>query len=886
VSVAYTPEGDELWVSNHVSDTVSVIDARRTSRSRHTVIRTIQELDPDGATLFDEPVGLAFASGKGYVALSSRNDIAVIDRETYQVQRRIHITAQDPRAIAARDGLLYVAAFESGNQSELSVCPERFDPPQCTLGPTDIGDFVTIPNLPGREKLIVIDPDVPDRDLFVIDTASDTVVDVVDHVGTLLYGVAVASDHRVFVTHTDARNAVNGNEGENLVTLENRVFENRIAVVPCGGGGCGGPDQIHLEPPLPAQPGRDAALATPYGIAVSEDDAVLLVTAAGTSRVFSVDAASGAVLDAIDTGTPSGQQIPKGLALRSDARGAPQTAYVLNTLDNSVSIVDVRDPEALALVATLPVGADPTPESVRLGRIAFMNAFASDSATFSCESCHPDGNTDQLLWRIGGGCFFGECTGDDAPRTTMPVRGLAGTLPLHWDGTLGDPIGGRNGALGPFGDIPPSCQDDASCFRHLVDAGLSGVMCDQDPQCAVGGSGLPGRLSQAERQHMARFLASVSYPPARSRRIDDGLSESAVRGLSDFFVDHGGIGSLGGVRSCGDMNNGCHALPLLASTNSPTLQGFDAPTLRGISDRFIQFSLGMNSSEEALAAAVVGGPLPFGPLVLNSPPSQIPWDPAEGFEEQVSFAAAFAAFEPIYRVGPIDIFQMLEESSTGHSGATGRQLTLDAALDAAGEALMDELEAADGRGVVSLRADGRWLPAGLPVSLFYRVDDRDGPGAVAEPEPRYVPAHGPSFSSGELRELAREGRLLVTLTAGLPGGVGPGGVARPLLSPQFVTDGAIGNPNLPLLSGNPLFAARAVGVGAEARTFVDGQPAEANFVCANGVFEPYCSSDLLLIRLESLPQRTGMHTLQLQNPDGELSNEFPFCVGASRAACL
>ena len=50
------------------------------------------------------------------------------------------------------------------------------------------------------------------------------------------------------VTQADARNAVNGLDGENLDCLENRMFFNRIATVNCNGAGCGSPSQIELEP--------------------------------------------------------------------------------------------------------------------------------------------------------------------------------------------------------------------------------------------------------------------------------------------------------------------------------------------------------------------------------------------------------------------------------------------------------------------------------------------------------------------------------------------------------------------------------------------------------------------------------------------------------------
>ncbi|HEY8494703.1 MAG TPA: beta-propeller fold lactonase family protein, partial [Myxococcota bacterium] len=619
VSLAVKPNGTELWVANHVSDSVSVVDVNPASPTYLSVIHTIQDIDSNGVSQFDEPVGIAFASNsKAYVALSSRNDIAVINANTYQVTKRIRITAQEPRAIAVRGGKLYVAAFESSNQTELSVCPGVAPGPsgsQCTLDTNDIVTFVvTSPNIPGEPVEIVRDPDVPDRDLFVFNTSDESEFDVVTGVGTLLYGLAVDGNGNAFVTATDARNDVNGQNGTNLIDLDNRMFFNQVARVSCGGSSCGIPAIFDLEnAPPPSQP-NGTQLATPYGIAISGDNSTIVGTAMGSSRLFTMNASTGQVLARLDlnAGVASafGQQIPKGVALRSAGNGAPQTAYVLNTLENTVSIVDVSNPSAPVHLGKISVGNDPTPAAIRRGRIAFANAWGSSTGTFSCESCHPDAHTDQLLWRIGGACFFGACSGDDEVRSTMPIRGLRNTLPLHWDGTLGDPFGGGNGAVGFNGNGGTDCtlgdaDGDHDCFVDLVDESLAGVMCDQTGGCDTGPSGRPGLLTAQERDDMARFIASTVYPPPRSRRITDQLSALARGGFEDFFVDAAGTfpsdaGDLLGVTTCADMNSGCHALPLGADTNSSTLAGFDAPTMRGMTDRFLHFSLGITTAEETL----------------------------------------------------------------------------------------------------------------------------------------------------------------------------------------------------------------------------------------------------------------------------------------------
>jgi YVTN family beta-propeller protein len=122
VSIAIRPDGKEVWVSNHVSDSVSVIDNDPKSPTYLHVIATVQEFDSKTkATSFDEPVGIAFASNdKVYVALSSENQIAVINVATRIIDKRLTIAAQDPRAIVVRGDRLYVIPFESNNKTQLS----------------------------------------------------------------------------------------------------------------------------------------------------------------------------------------------------------------------------------------------------------------------------------------------------------------------------------------------------------------------------------------------------------------------------------------------------------------------------------------------------------------------------------------------------------------------------------------------------------------------------------------------------------------------------------------------------------------------------------------------------------------------------------------------
>ena len=239
VGLAVKPDGTELWVTNHISDSVSVIDTDADSDFFQQVVGTVNDFHPNTlATRFDEPVGVAFADdSKAYVALSTSNRIAIVDVATRKVTGRLTIAAQDPRAIAVRNNRLYVIAFESNNQTQLSGCEaESIDDDVCTF---DAVEHVFRNNnvlSTNYDADIVKNTELPDRDLFIFDTDTDRRLRVVSGVGTLLYGLAVDSSGTVYVAQAEARNDANGRagtQGEGLAEMENRAFLNQITQVDC-----------------------------------------------------------------------------------------------------------------------------------------------------------------------------------------------------------------------------------------------------------------------------------------------------------------------------------------------------------------------------------------------------------------------------------------------------------------------------------------------------------------------------------------------------------------------------------------------------------------------------------------------------------------------------
>lgn len=833
VSIAVRPDGKEVWVSNHVSDSVSVIDADRTSPTYLQIIATIQEFDKETrATEFDEPVGIAFASNqKAYVALSSENQIAVVNVESREIEKRLRIPAQDPRAITVRDGRLYVLPFESNNKTQLSGGTGKLDGDLVTFNAWEHAIANNNVLSLGAVLDIIKHPKVPDRDLFVYDTETDELLSTVDTLGTLLYGLTVDSKGRVFVAQTDARNDVNGRSGtkqHGLAELENRAFMNRITRVDFDAETKGTATFLDLEPLPPHHPAPDDALATPFAIQVSEDDSTLVVSAAGSDKLFTVDANTGLVLGRANVGA-----VPRGIALEHAPSGKATRAWVLNAVENSVTLVNIAMPMTPDVVDTLALN-DPTHPAVKRGRIAFNTATASTTNTFSCASCHPDGHTDQLLWVLKTPIVTG---GDQImPRSTMPIRGLRDTAPYHWDGIPGDPYGGNNSANVHGSDDPNSTTDDpASTTRHLIDGGLAATM-GLVGDSTVNDEGKAGKLSAAERDDMATFLLSVPFPPAQRRAYTNVVSKRAEEGFRLFHIE-GDDDDKPQNNVCGD----CHRMPFLVSTNTPGT-GMDAPTWRGAYDRFLILPQGrLNIIDFDF----------YRSIAERGIPERNMWQFSWGGRRE---------FDPVW--------DMVLEGSTGFSGSFGRQATLNrhSADDELTADLLGALETSALENAVVLTGEGAFVDGNetTPVSLQFDTDSGHY---------RHVDT---SYSREELIRLAAEGKFIGTLTA-RHGQKDDVDYPQPAIWTLGPIEQQRGRQDFPIVhEDNPTIAFSGRHVIDGAQVFVDGRR-----VSADVTIEP--SDELIQIKLSSLPS-AGMHLLQLQNPGGMFSNDFIFHVADNEEA--
>jgi YVTN family beta-propeller protein len=485
VSLAVRPGSREVWVANHLSDSVSVID---------TVRRRLVATLPVG----DEPTDIVFAGGRAFVSVSGKDDrIVVYDSATRERVASIEIFGEDPRALAVSpdERFVYAVVLRSGNGSTalhpqgLGSPPPAPDPPRDpALGPAPkVGLIVRFDPTTGRwlddaggDRSTQVDFRLPDEDLFVIDAAAATpaLIGAIPGIGTVLFDVAVhPRTGDVWIPNTEARNLVRFEPN-----LRGHLVETRVAIVAESG------EEI------------ERSLSQPGDGVFSRDGSSFYLSAFGSGSVAVLDGDTGEVETRIRVGGG-----PSGVALHE----AKRRLYVMNRFDNTLSIVDVVAEEVVAVTGVAgPAHFDPTPGAIRRGRPLLYRARSSSGhGDIACATCHVFADLDGLAWDLGDpqGEFVayentdwvefapqrGNRTGFDpmkGPMTTQTLRGLRGMEPFHWRGDRRD-------------------------FQHFNGAFVTLL-----------GRGEP--LSDAEMDDFAEFIMTVELPPNPYRNVDDALPAS------------------------------------------------------------------------------------------------------------------------------------------------------------------------------------------------------------------------------------------------------------------------------------------------------------------------------------------------------------------------
>jgi len=486
----------EVWVVNFLSDSVSIVDLSQTPAR---VVRTL--------LVGDEPRDIVFAAGRAFISTAHRGqvrsegglagslftpspgapsgtadpqlttpgvgraDVWVFDPTNFGIAlggtpvKVLAFFADTPRALATDGTNVYVAAFESGNQTttinESAVCdgfqvsggtPSNscgVGAPGGVLGPTtncrqdtpgppceesaaapEVGIIVKKIgsqwlDTGGRNWTPLVAFNLPDHDVFEFNATTLATVNTFDHVGTVLFNMVVNPSPtpgatRVYVTNTELRNDKRF-EGPGIFggsTVQGHLSESRITVLnpALAEGVAGQVDPQHLNKHinyslLHTDPSANHALidaqipkslATPLQAVVSSDGNTIYMAAFGSAKIGVFSRT------AIEDPNFEANFDPTTASANYIPTGGGPSGLALDEVNNRLYVmtrfdnsVRVIDPSTKATLQIRSL-TNPEPASVVTGRPFLYDAVnTSGNGEASCSSCHIFGDFDSLAWDLG-----------------------------------------------------------------------------------------------------------------------------------------------------------------------------------------------------------------------------------------------------------------------------------------------------------------------------------------------------------------------------------------------------------------------------------------------------------------------------------------------------
>ncbi|MEZ5440980.1 MAG: hypothetical protein R3F15_05785 [Lysobacterales bacterium] len=586
VAVRFRGNG-ELWVVNHISDSISIVDVEQ-----RRVQRTLQTAD--------EPFDVVFAAERAFVSASQVNQVQVFQLDDLSAApQSVAIAGEDPRALAiSADGQsVYAAIFESGNAStilgggledSIVAIPnvvsdprgpyggrnpppnagEDFEPPlDPTATPPAVGLIVRkddqgrwLDDNDGDWTALVSGEmaaasgriggwDLRDHDLAIIDAQALTVS----------YASGLLTTAMQLAVHPSGRVDLVGTEAHNEIRYEPNLNGRFLQVMLASVAPDGDQSRTDLNPQIVLSASgtdpitRQQALSDPRGLLWESSGQRGWIAGMGSNNVLAIDA----------SGQRQGQPIsvgegPTGLALDE----ANQRLYVWNHFEASLSTIDLQQAREIERQPLF----NPLPQAIRAGRrFLYDGHLTSGNGHVACASCHVDARFDRLAWDLGDpsqppapfdqNCVtrLGRACEDfhamKGPMSTQTLQDIIGHEPLHW---RGDRAG-----------------------LEAFNPAFTGLL------------GADAQLSAADMQAFEDFLATIHFPPNPYREADNSLPETVP--LPNHYTS-GRFAMAGLPLGSGNPQRGlqlytsgfldapfqcasCHTLPTGMAANGPLFTG-------------------------------------------------------------------------------------------------------------------------------------------------------------------------------------------------------------------------------------------------------------------------------------------------------------------------
>ena len=817
----------EVWVVNYLSDSVSVVDA---GASPPRVVRTLLVGDEPsdvvvGGTRAEptDPFPRVFVSaarrGQNHVDFPNpkadlltegvnRADVWIFDGTNpgsglSGAPTIVQVFGDKPRPLAVSDdgSEVYVGIWHSGNRSttifEGAVCNGGAGAGSCGLpnGGSAPGGLPA-PNVdasanPQPEVGLIVqfnptsgnweDPlardwsdavpfSLPDQDVFAIGGDLPHSVTPYATVGTVLFGMSVGPDGKVWVANTNANN-LERFEGPGFAgsgSLRGHLAESQVTLIDPDAQPQATIEARHLNKHIIYGPGattfdaggdKGDSLATPTAVAFSGDGNTAYVAGFGSAKIATYPRAAvendtffpdGADDILLSGGGPSGMVV-------SGSR-----MYAYTRLDNALKTID--------LGTGTEIGSDPLhdvePPVVTDGRRFLYDAdFTSGNGEASCSSCHIFGNLDGLAWdlgdpsgsevgnpnpfKVGSGQPFHPLKG---PMTTQTLRGMANHGPMHWRGDRTAPGQALNEQLA-FEEFNPAFD------------GLLG----RDA----------GQLDTADMTAFAQFALTIMMPPNPHRRFDNQLCTAADVGVNPLCFDDEDAGddlyhtvqTDAGVLQCqfchvvDQTRRGAGGPPngFFGGDGTSTIEGetqeFKIPHLRNMYDKVGMFGTTIGQlAPNALGDQVRG----FGYL-------------HDGSVATLFDFVSSAVFQNLTTDQRLDIVSFMFVFESNLAPVVGQQVTLTAANGGTAGPRIDELRAAAQRDFSMVEVAG----AKECELVVKGVIGSDARGWVMDPGTGdYTDDQGNTINDTDLRNLANTAGQELTFTCAYPSGGDRIGVDR------------------------------------------------------------------------------------------------------------
>lgn len=505
VALCVAPDGNWLYAACRDSGTLCVVDlGRQEVAAEHRL----------GTRLAD--LGWVPGTQKLLAVDEAAHELLVLEAKGSEIQVlcRVAVSPYPVTVLAAADGTsATVASLWSRRLSRVAL----FDPPRVEW----VLDLPIAPRaqlwLEGHGRLLVAD--AFGGRLALVDPVRGVVADWRQLPAHNIRGLGLARQGQMLlVAHqmlNDLAHSIRNDIHWGLL-MSNDLRWLRVDALLAGG------DRLyrggHMHPLGDA--GRGGA--DPGGLAVAADGTVV-VTLSGVNEV-----AFGKEEDFSMQRRKVGRR-PTAVAI--DPQG--QQAFVANTLDDSISILDLTSGEVTHSVRLSPNDVALTP--AQRGELLFYDARLAHDGWMSCHSCHTDGHSNaQMNDNFSDRSF-------NSPKRVLPLGGVRDTLPLAWNGQV-------------------------ASLRQQIQNSVTGTMQRDDP------------LPRDEVEVLVAYLETLEPPPPLDVARGTVDPQAVARGQAVFQQ-----------RQCAR----CHTPPTYTSpevydvglTDSQGARRFNPPSLRGVSQR-------------------------------------------------------------------------------------------------------------------------------------------------------------------------------------------------------------------------------------------------------------------------------------------------------------